>query len=156
MRRLFASVSSVIVGLLFISAVPGSDIFICSDFAARIYVALAFQDQGSFTAAGWWTVDPNKCVPADFPFKGALLYYTGDSDQYTQSSGTTSQEHWGNKTNLFVSSKKFNFDHAEQSRSDTAGELFSWVQLTEQQQTTPVTITFHFAPGGTQINVVIK
>jgi uncharacterized membrane protein len=154
MRRL-TSVASAIVGLLLLDAAPGSEISICNGFAVRIYVALAFQDQGNFTAAGWWSVDPNKCEPADFSFQGATLYYAADSDQYKQGSGMA-QEHWGNKTNLYVSTQKFNFDNAESNRSNTKGEMFSSIELTAQQQTTPVTITFHFVPGNTTTSVAIK
>ena len=134
----------------------GSQISICNDFAARIYVALAFQDQGRFTAAGWWAVDPNKCEPADFSFAGAALYYAADSDQYRQGSGSTAQDHWGNQTNLYVRSKKFNLDDAQLLRGNTLSEKFSYVQLPEQQEASRVVITFHFVPGQTRINVATR
>lgn len=133
----------------------GSEISICNDFSTRIYVAFAFENQGNFSAAGWWSVDPNKCAPADFSFQGATLYYTADSDEFKQGSGTA-HEHWGDKTNLYVSGQKFNFDNAETSRSGTQGEMFSSIELTAQQQAAPVVITFNFAANNMTINVAIK
>jgi uncharacterized membrane protein len=155
MRRLFP-IASAIAALLLLDAAPGSEISICNDFKARIYVALAFKNQGDFSAAGWWSVDPNKCAPAVFSFSGSSLYYTADSDRYPANNGGTSQDHWGNETKLFISSKQFSSDHVEQSRDGTEGEMFSSVGLTEQQQSSPVTITLHFSPGNTMINVNIK
>lgn len=155
MRR-FACVASAIAALSLLDAAPGSEIAICNDFKARIYVALAFENQGNFTAAGWWTVDPNKCEPAGFSFPGGSLYYTADSDRYPASNGGTSQDHWGNEAKLFISSKQFSSDHAEQSRGGTEGEMFSSVKLTEQQQSSPMKIIFHFSPGNTMINVNTK
>jgi uncharacterized membrane protein len=154
MRR-FASVASAIAALSLLDAAPGSEIAICNDFKARIYVALAFENQGNFSAAGWWTVEPNKCEPAAFSFPGSSLYYTADSDRYPASNGGTSQDHWGNEAKLFISSKKFSSDHAEQSRDGTEGEMFSSVKLSEQQQSSPVKITVHFSPGNTVINMNI-
>jgi len=152
----FACAASAIAALSLLDAAPGSEISICNDLGARIYVALAFENQGNFTAAGWWTVDPNRCEPAVFSFSGNSLYYTADSDGYPASNGGTRQDHWGNATKLFISSKKFSSDHAEQSRDGTEGEMFSSVKLTDQQQSSPVKITFHFSPGNTMINVNIN
>ena len=148
-----ASFASALAALLLLDAAPGSEISICNDFKVRIYVALAFEDQGNFTAAGWWTIDPNKCEPAVFSFPGSWLYYTADSDKYPASGGGTSQDHWGNETNLFVGSKKFNFDHAERSRPETSGEMFGSVRLSEVQPTKPVSITFHFLPGNSSVTI---
>jgi tetratricopeptide (TPR) repeat protein len=134
---------------------PGSEISICNDFSARIHVAFAFQNQGNFTAAGWWDVDPKKCVPADFSFPGATLYYAADSDNFKDGSDSV-REHWGNETSLYVSSQKFNFDSAEQKRAETPSEKFSSIELTAQQQGRPVVITFHFTTGQTTTDVVIK
>jgi uncharacterized membrane protein len=138
------------------SATSGSNISICNDFSTRIYVALASQNQGGFNAAGWWSIEPNTCEPADFSFQGlATIYYAADSDQIKQGN-STEHEHWGNKINLYVSGQKFNFDNAQLNRSGAQGEMFGSVELTTQQQNTPVTITFHFLLGNTITNVTTK
>jgi tetratricopeptide (TPR) repeat protein len=151
MNRL-VGVASALAALLLLDAAPGSEISICNDFKARIYVALAFEDQGNFTGAGWWTVEPNKCEPAVFPFPGGSLYYAADSDQYPAANVGTSQDHWGNKTNLFITTKRFNFDHAERNRPDTSGELFSSVSVPDEQPTKPLKITLHFLPGKSSVS----
>jgi tetratricopeptide (TPR) repeat protein len=134
----------------------GSDISVCNGFSVRIYVALAFPTtQGNFTAAGWWSVDPNQCTAPDFAFQGATLYYAADSDNFSQG-GKTVQEHWGGTTNLYVSSLKFNYTNAQTDRSGAHGEMFSSVQLKPQLQTVPVTITFRFVPGNTDIDIEAK
>jgi tetratricopeptide (TPR) repeat protein len=133
----------------------GSEISVCNGFSVRIYVALAFPIQGNFTAAGWWSVDPNQCTAPDFAFQGATLYYAADSDNFSQG-GKTGQDHWGGTTNLFVSSLKFNYADAQTDRSGAHGEMFSSVQLSPQLQNTPVTITFHFVPGNTNVDIEAK
>ncbi|MGO9358435.1 MAG: tetratricopeptide repeat protein [Xanthobacteraceae bacterium] len=143
------------MALLGTASGTASEISICNDFSVRIYVAFAYQAQGGFTAAGWWGADPNKCEPADFSFPGATLYYTADSDEYKNGSDTV-HEHWGNDTDLNVISEKFNFDNAQQKRGGTRSEKFSSIELTPQQQGKPVVITFHFSPGHTATDVVIK
>ena len=136
-------------------AAAGSDISVCNGFATRVYVAFADQNQGNFTAAGWWSVDPNKCESADFAFSGATLYYAADSDQFRQGNNTVS-DHWGGGTSLYISSQKFNIDNAQLNRSGAKSENFSSIQLTPQQQANPVSIVFHFVPGNTKIDVTIK
>jgi len=127
-------------------AASGSNISICNGYSTRISVALASQNQGNFNAAGWWSVDPNTCEPADFSLQGAALYYAADADQY----------HWGNKVNLYVSVQKFNYDNAQLNRNGTHGEMFSLLELTAQQQNSPVTITLHFVPGNTTTDITVK
>jgi uncharacterized membrane protein len=153
-RRL-TPVAAAIAGSLFVGAAPQSEISLCNDFHAKIFVALAYLDQGTFTARGWWSIDPHKCEPADFLFPGSTIYYTADSDDYKEG-GKSMTDHWGNKTQLYISDKKFKFDHAENSRDGTSGEMFSLVDLTEKQQLKPVTITFHFTSGSTTTDVEIK
>jgi hypothetical protein len=118
-------------------------------------VAFAFQNEGHFTAAGWWDIDSNKCAPAEFSFPGATLYYAADSDNFKEGSDSV-REHWGNEASLYVSSQKFNFDSAEQKHGENPSEKFSSIELTVEQQAKPVLITFHFTSGQTTTDVVIK
>jgi len=127
-------------------AASGSSISICNGYSTQISVAFAYQNQENFNAAGWWSANPNTCEPADFSFQGAALYYAADAAQY----------HWGNKVNLYVSAQKFSYDNAQLNRNDAHGEMFSLLELTEQQQNSPVTITFHFVPGNTTTDITIK
>jgi uncharacterized membrane protein len=137
---------------LSLSAPARADITICNEFTAPIHVALAYENQGSFTAAGWWEVGPNACEPADFAFEGSKLYYAADSDDY-RSGRFTKHDHWGNKTKLFVSKKKFNSENVERSRSGARAEMFSFVEVSQPTPEKPPKITFHFRSGGTTIEV---
>ena len=153
--RCLASAAAAIAAVLFLGSTARADISVCNDFVAPIHVAFAYQVQGNFTAAGWWSVDPNKCADADFSFQGATLYYAADFGLY-KTGRRTAHDHWGNKTKLFVTSKKFTFDNAGQRRRGARSEMFSQIELTTQQQANPVTITFHFVQGSTTINVKMK
>jgi uncharacterized membrane protein len=155
LKRRLTPVAAAIAGSLFIGASPQTEISLCNDFHSKVFVALAYLDQGTFTARGWWSVDPHRCEPADFLFPGSTIYYTADSDDYKQD-GKTMTDHWGNKTQLFVSNKKFNFDHAENPRDGASGESFSLIELSEKQQLRPVKITFHFTSGSTTTDIDMK
>jgi uncharacterized membrane protein len=155
LTRRLAPAAAAIAGSLLIGAAPQSEISLCNDFHAKIFVALAYLDQGTFTARGWWSVDPHRCEPADFLFPGSTVYYAADSEDYKQD-GKTMTDHWGNKTQLFVSNNKFKFDRAENSRDGASGEMFSLVELTEKQQLRPVKMTFHFTSGSTTIDTDFK
>jgi hypothetical protein len=78
----------VIVALFGLSSAALADISVCNDFRARIRVALASENGGAFPAAGWWAVDPKACRDVAFPFQGAVLYYTADSDPYREGNKT--------------------------------------------------------------------
>jgi uncharacterized membrane protein len=153
--RCLASAAATIAGVLVLSSPARADISVCNDFVAPIHVAFAYQVQGKFTAEGWWSVAPNKCTATDFSFQGSTLYYAADSDSYKSGRGT-SHDHWGNKTKLFVTRKKFTSDNASQHRRGTRSEMFSQIELTPQQHAKPVTITLHFTQGSTTINVKMK
>ncbi len=154
MRYLIVT-SCAAVALLSFGSAARADISVCNDFTASVHVALAYQNGNAFTAAGWWNVDPNKCVDVNFPFTGATLYYSADSDSYKEG-GRTAHYHWGNQKKLYVTDRKFNTDDAEHHRRGSKAEMFSLLQLTEQQQGKPVQITLHFQKGSTSINVKIK
>jgi len=154
MRRLVVTVAAVAAWLSF-GAAARADISVCNDFGATIHVALAYPNGDKFTAAGWWSVDPGKCLDVNFSFSGATLYYSADSDDYKEG-GRTHRYHWGNQKKLYVSAKKFDTDEAERHRRGSQGQMFSSLQLTDQQQGKPLQITLHFQEGSTSINVKIK
>jgi uncharacterized membrane protein len=148
--RYLATTSTAVATFLFLAVAARADITICNEFRAPIHVAFAFEEQGNFTAAGWWNVEPNACQPANFPFQSAVLYYTAHSDSY-RDGRATSRDHWGNKMKLYVTSKKFNFDGAERSRSGATPDMFSLYDVPQGYHGSG-TITFHFVPGSTTIN----
>lgn len=138
--------------LLFLGSHARAEMAVCNDFRAPIRVALAYESQGGFTAAGWWSVKPGACEPIDFAFQGGKLYYTAGSDQYREGR-FTKRDHWGNKIKLFVSPEKFRFENAERSRRGAKAETFSYVEISPAPEGKRQSITFHFRSGGTSIEI---
>jgi hypothetical protein len=65
-------------------------------------------------------------------------------------------DHWGGTSSLYVADQAFNYTNAQSNRSGAHAEMFSTVQLSPQQQSTPIVITFHFVPGNTNIDIEPK
>lgn len=144
----------ILVQLVLCSAAL-ADISVCNSFRIPVRVALAYQDDNGYHAAGWWAVDPNACRDIDFQFQGSTIYYTADSNLYKEG-GKTVRDHWGNKKELFVPSKDFNFDRVDQARRDAKPAMFSSFSLTAEQKSKPVAITIRFTSGNTMISVKSK
>jgi uncharacterized membrane protein len=151
MRRLVTATTTIAIFLV-LGSVAEADITVCNDIRAPIHVAFANQAEDGFSASGWWNVEPNDCKPVDFPFEGAVLYYSADSDEY-RDGRATSRDHWGNKVRLFVTRTRFDFDNAERSRRGTRAEMFSSYEVPPSYLGKPAAITLHFTHGSTTINV---
>jgi uncharacterized membrane protein len=147
-----ATIPASVGAFLLLGSIAQADIVVCNDFHAPIHVALAYGDQDSFTAAGWWSAEPNGCQAVDFNFKGTTLYYAANSDPYKEGR-STKHDHWGNKLKLFVSNQKFNSDHADRSRRGTRVEMFSSADISQSASGKVPKITLRFHSGGTTINV---
>ena len=118
-------------------------------------MALAAENGSAFQAAGWWAVDPNACRDIDFPFQGAALYYTADSDPYREGNKTL-QDHWGNKKELYVGTKDFKFDRAEQRQPGSKPSKFSSATVSDKLQGKPISIVIRFTSGNTTVTVKAK
>ena len=129
-----------------------AEIIVCNEFRAPIFVALAAEDGRAINAAGWWSVNPNECKPADFPFQGTSLYYTADSASYP-AGGATSKDHWGNKRPLFIPSQPFKVRDAQFQRAGARLMMFGEAVVAEQFRGKPVSITVRFSPGNTTVNM---
>jgi uncharacterized membrane protein len=134
------------------SSAAKAEIIICNDFRAPIRVAFASENQGNFTASGWWVIKRDACETTDFAVEGTTLHYTADSDEYKNGSGKA-RDHWGNKTRLFVTEKKFTFEHAEERRRGTKAQMFGAGTVPEPTKDRPVQITLRFTSGNTSITV---
>jgi uncharacterized membrane protein len=150
-----AFVVAFVVAFLAFGSAARADISICNDFVASIDVALAYPTDEAFVGAGWWRVEPNKCISPNFAFHGDALYYTADSDDYKEGNKSFA-DHWGNKINLYVTDKAFNTDAADRPWGTAKSEMFSAVELTDQQKGKALVITLHFSKGTTSIDVKIK
>jgi uncharacterized membrane protein len=146
----FVTTASVVAALLLFGSAARAGVTVCNEFPATIHVAFASQDNGSYTAAGWWTVPQNACQEVGFTLQGDTLYYAANSDEY-KSGRDTKRDHWGNKLQLFVSSKKFNFTDAAKARPGAKAEMFSFAKMAQQPPGKNVAITMHFKQSGTSI-----
>ena len=121
-------------------AASGSSISICAGYSTQISVAFAYQKiRGISTPQDGGALTQIHANRPTFRSQGAALYYATNAAQY----------HWGNKVNLYVSAQKFNYDNAQLNRTGAQSEMFSLLELTAQQQSSPVTITLHFIAGNT-------
>jgi len=151
MQHQLAKIASAIAALLLFGSAARADIRICNEFPATIHVALAGADNGSYAAAGWWTVSENACQDVvGFTVQGDTIYYSADSDDY-KSGRDTKRDHWGNKLQLFVSEKKFDFTDADKPRRGAKAQMFSSATMSQQPPSKDVAITLHFKQNGTSI-----
>jgi uncharacterized membrane protein len=148
MRRIAASIA-VGTALFLMGSPARAGVIVCNDFQAPIHVAFA---DGNFTAAGWWTVAPNDCKPAEFPVLGTMLYYAADSDSY-RDGRDTKHDHWGNKIKLFVTARKFNLENVDRPSRGADLTMFSTYQIPEEFLGRPTEITFRFVHGSTTVNI---
>lgn len=151
----FATLTTASVFSLGFYAAAYADIVACNNFRAPICLALAYDSDGGVASAGWWRLEPNSCRDIDFAFKGASLYNTADSEPY-KDGGKTYRDHWGNKKELFVSSKDFKTNEAHRRWRGAKPMMFSQTELSPQQQAKPVVITYHFTPGRTTTEIKFK
>lgn len=149
--RCLATAVAFLASLLALGSGAQAGMTICNDFRATIFAAFAYEDQGHFIAAGWWSAAPNACAPVDFAFPGATFDYAADSDKH-QEGGKTVRYHWGDRANLFVTDAKFNFDHAESARASARAEMFSATAISQILVGNPYTVTIHFKQGGAEID----
>jgi uncharacterized membrane protein len=150
MRR-FAMTAAAVAAFVLLGSSARADITVCNQFRAPVKVALAYEDQGTFTAAGWWRVEPDACEPVDFAFQGAKLYYAADSDKY-KDGRFTKQDHWGNKVKLYVKRGQFTIENADRPRGGAKAEMFSSTDIPQPGagQTSP-SIKLTFTSGSTII-----
>jgi uncharacterized membrane protein len=77
-----------------------ADLKMCNNTASKVGVAIAYKDKEGWASEGWWTVDPQKCLPL---LKGALIaryYYVYAVDNEKGGS-------WGGKSQICIRDKIF-------------------------------------------------
>jgi hypothetical protein len=118
---------SGIAALLLLGSAARATVTVCNEDSATIHVAFANEVNFSYTTTGWWAVPLDSCQDVDFTLQGDTLYFTADSDVYTNN-GRTVTNHWGtSQLSLFVSSHhtgKFNYTNAQKSRGGAKSEQF--------------------------------
>ncbi len=141
---------SVAAALLLLGTAARADVKVCNEFVTTVHVAFASHDDAGYRTEGWWTVPKDTCQDIDFTFSGNTLYYTAHSDEY-RSGRFTKRDHWGNKLQLFVGSKKFSFTNADQRRRGAKADMFSSASGSSQLSPEAVVVTVHFKSGGTTV-----
>jgi uncharacterized membrane protein len=77
-----------------------ADLKMCNNTASKVGVAIAYKDKEGWASEGWWTVEPQKCLPL---LKGALIaryYYVYAVDNEKGGS-------WGGKSQICIRDKIF-------------------------------------------------
>ena len=77
-----------------------ADLKLCNNTASRVGVALGYKDKEGWATEGWWTVDPQKCLPL---LKGDLIarYYYVFAVDYDKGGS------WGGKSMMCTRDKVF-------------------------------------------------
>ena len=100
MYRHFAGLLGAFM-LLGLAAVPAkADLKLCNNTASRVGVAIGYKDKEGWATEGWWTVEPQKCLPL---LKGSLIakYYYVYAVDYEKGGS------WGGKSMMCIRDKIF-------------------------------------------------
>jgi uncharacterized membrane protein len=98
-RALAASLGALV--LLGLAGTPArADLKLCNNTASRVGVAIGYKDKDGWASEGWWTVEPQKCLPM---LKGPLnaRYYYVYAVDYDKGGS------WGGKSIMCIRDKIF-------------------------------------------------
>jgi uncharacterized membrane protein len=87
--------------LMGFAATPAlADLKLCNNTSSRVGVAIGYKDKDGWASEGWWTVEPNKCLPL---LKGTLIarYYYVYAVDYDKGGS------WGGKAMMCTRDKIF-------------------------------------------------
>ena len=101
MARAFAAILGAAALLGFAGATPArADLKLCNNTSSRVGVAIGYKDKDGWASEGWWTVEPNKCLPL---LKGTLIarYYYVYAVDYDKGGS------WGGKAVMCTRDKIF-------------------------------------------------
>jgi uncharacterized membrane protein len=100
MVRAVAASLSALVLLGFAGTPARADLKLCNNTASRVGVAIGYKDKDGWASEGWWTVEPQKCLPM---LKGPLnaRYYYVYAVDYDKGGS------WGGKSMMCIRDKIF-------------------------------------------------
>jgi uncharacterized membrane protein len=96
-----AALTAGALGMLGAMALPAqADLKMCNNTTSRVGVALGYKDKEGWATEGWWTIEPEKCLPL---LKGALIarYYYVFAVDYDKGGS------WGGKAMMCIRDKIF-------------------------------------------------
>lgn len=98
-RALAASLGALVL-LGFAGTPARADLKLCNNTASRVGVAIGYKDKDGWASEGWWTVEPQKCLPM---LKGPLnaRYYYVYAVDYDKGGS------WGGKSVMCIRDKIF-------------------------------------------------
>ncbi len=139
MMRNLALSGGAIVFLAGMSLEAQADLKLCNNTDSRVGVALGYKNQDGWATEGWWTVEPQKCLPL---LKGNLIarYYYIFAVDYDKGGS------WGGKSMMCTQDKEFTIKGIEdcETRSFTktgffevdTGEQADWTVSLSGEKTT--------------------
>ena len=100
MVRAIAAILGATALLGFAGTPALADLKLCNNTASRVGVAIGYKDKDGWASEGWWTVEPNKCLPL---LKGTLIarYYYVYAVDYDKGGS------WGGKAVMCTRDKIF-------------------------------------------------
>ena len=100
MVRKMALLGGTLVFLCGMSLEAMADLKLCNNTDSRVGVALGYKDKDGWATEGWWTVEPQKCLPL---LKGNLIsrYYYAFAVDYDKGGS------WGGKSMMCTRDKVF-------------------------------------------------
>ena len=126
MVRKLALLGGALVFLCGMSLAAVADLKLCNNTDSRVGVALGYKDKDGWATEGWWTVEPQKCLPL---LKGNLIarYYYVFAVDYDKGGS------WGGKSMMCTRDKVFTIRGIEdcEGRSFTKTGFFE-VDTAEQ------------------------
>ncbi len=100
MVRAIAAILGATALLGFAGTPALADLKLCNNTSSRVGVAIGYKDKDGWASEGWWTVEPNKCLPL---LKGTLIarYYYVYAVDYDKGGS------WGGKAVMCTRDKIF-------------------------------------------------
>jgi uncharacterized membrane protein len=140
---MFRNVAKLAGAVVLLGAFAGSamaDLKMCNNTESRVGVAIGYKDKDGWASEGWWTIDPQKCLPL---LKGALIarYYYVFAVDYDKGGS------WGGKSMFCTRDKIFTIRRIEDCQGrgyqqtgffevDTGDEA-DWTVSLSGEKTTP-------------------
>ena len=100
MVRKLALIGGALLLFCGMSSAARADLKLCNNTESRVGVAIGYKDKEGWATEGWWTIEPQKCLPL---LKGDLIarYYYVYAVDYDKGGS------WGGKSMMCIRDKIF-------------------------------------------------
>jgi hypothetical protein len=133
----------ILAALLLQMTSARAEIEFCNQFTQKIYVAIAYpQNGGSWLSRGWLEIPPKTCDFFDSALRVATFYFRGESVPYRSSTGQRVTDSWG-KGKSFAISEDSNFQYYDAEHKVLSSTLVPFTAGPEGlTDSSKVTVTF--------------